>query len=56
MRLVAVPADPDTDVVFRREELLGPGRGAAEGLDLLDEVVAPFGDRFGLCQTPHVLS
>ena len=48
MRLVAMPSDADADIVFRAKDLANPGAGAAEGLDLSDDVRQPGRDRIGL--------
>jgi hypothetical protein len=53
MRLVAVPANADTDVILRAKNLLNPGIGAAERFDLRDDLVQPGRDRLGPLQLPQ---
>src|SRR5258706_2857343 len=53
MRLVAMPADADPDIVFGAKHLPDPGRWPAKRLDLLADRIQPIRDRFGLLQSPQ---
>jgi len=55
MGLVAVPADPDTDVVFGTENLLDSGSMTYEGLDACNDFRQPGGSRLGALQLALVI-
>jgi hypothetical protein len=47
-RFIAVPADPDSGVVFGAEHLRDLGCRPAERLDLPDDQAQPIRDRLGI--------
>jgi hypothetical protein len=53
LRLVAVPADSNADVVFRAEDLLDLGAWAAEPFDLSHYIEKPCRNRLGLREAPQ---
>ena len=50
MRLVAVPAYSDADIIFGAKNLSDQGRGATESFDFIDNLCQPGRYRFGLLQ------